>query len=108
MRRVKSSFSREGDPLMPRTSRRAVTTFLGILGICIATTIAQDRGDRAGSSASKGQPLSTKDISLDQAHAVLAAAVKKAQELKINQDIAVVDAGGNLKAFVRMDNAWLG
>src|SRR5205085_6290981 len=36
------------------------------------------------------------------------AAVKKSQELQINQDIAVVDAGGNLKAFVRMDTAWLG
>src|SRR4029079_17342351 len=40
--------------------------------------------------------------------AVIDAAVKKAQELQINMDIAVVDAGGNLKAFVRMDTAWLG
>src|SRR4051812_49551168 len=28
--------------------------------------------------------------------------------MHINQNIAVVDAGGNLKAFARMDNAWLG
>jgi len=104
MRRVNPSFLKEGDT-MSRTSRRSVLMFLGLLGLCIATTIAQDR---AGSTPNKGQPLNTKDISLDQAHAILAAAVKKAQELKINQDIAVVDAGGNLKAFVRMDNAWLG
>jgi uncharacterized protein GlcG (DUF336 family) len=54
------------------------------------------------------QTLTVKDISLDQAHAVLTAAMKKAEELKIAQDIAVVDAGGNLKAFARMDGAWLG
>src|SRR5215207_6127761 len=52
--------------------------------------------------------LDTKDLSLDQAHAVLEAAVKKAVETKTKMDIAVVDAGGNLKAFARMDGAWLG
>src|SRR5215211_5449615 len=48
------------------------------------------------------------DITLEQAQAVLAAAVAKAQELGTAMDIAVVDAGANLKAFVRMDGAWLG
>ena len=48
------------------------------------------------------------DITLDQAHAALAAAAKKAAEINTKMDIAVVDAGGNLKAFVRMDGAWLG
>ncbi len=28
--------------------------------------------------------------------------------MNVKMDIAVVDAGANLKAFVRMDNAWLG
>ena len=36
------------------------------------------------------------------------AAVEKAQEIGTLMDIAIVDAGGNLKAFVRMDGAWLG
>lgn len=48
------------------------------------------------------------DIGLEQARAVLDAAVKKAEEIDIKEDIAVVDAGGNLKAFARMDGAWLG
>src|SRR4051812_34230344 len=61
----------------------------------------------SGSDKAK-TPLSTKDISLDQAQAAIAAAIKKSQELKINEDIAIVDAGGNLKAFVRMDTAWTG
>ncbi|MEZ0267159.1 MAG: heme-binding protein [Phycisphaerae bacterium] len=52
--------------------------------------------------------MQTSDISLDQAHAILAAAAAKAAEINTKMDIAVVDAGGNLKAFARMDGAWLG
>ncbi len=52
--------------------------------------------------------LATRDISLAQAEAALAAARTKAAELGTKMDIAVVDAGGNLKAFARMDGAWLG
>ena len=54
------------------------------------------------------QPLQTQDISLEQAQAVVAAAIAKARAIDTKMDIAVVDAGGNLKAFVRMDGAWLG
>jgi uncharacterized protein GlcG (DUF336 family) len=48
------------------------------------------------------------DITLDQALAVIAAARRKAQEQGTLMDIAVVDAGANLKAFIRMDDAFLG
>jgi uncharacterized protein GlcG (DUF336 family) len=48
------------------------------------------------------------DLSLDAAEKIVAAAKKKAAEINTKMDIAVVDAGGNLKAFVRMDGAWLG
>lgn len=48
------------------------------------------------------------DITLRQANAVVKAAQKKAEEMGVKMDIAVVDAGANLKAFVRMDEAWLG
>src|SRR6266699_3202662 len=48
------------------------------------------------------------DITLHQAQNVTDAALKKAQETGTLMDIAVVDAGGNLKSFVRMDGAWLG
>jgi uncharacterized protein GlcG (DUF336 family) len=50
----------------------------------------------------------TEDITLEAAERILAAATKKAVQLGTRMDIAVVDAGGNLKAFVRMDGAWLG
>jgi len=52
--------------------------------------------------------LHVHDISLAQAEAVVAAAKRKAAELDTKMDIAVVDAGANLKAFARMDGAWLG
>ena len=61
-----------------------------------------------GKTGGKVAPLATKDISLAQAHAVLEAAAKKATEINTKMDIAVVDAGGNLKAFARQDGAWLG
>jgi uncharacterized protein GlcG (DUF336 family) len=48
------------------------------------------------------------DLTLEAAERIVAAAAKKAAELGTRMDIAVVDAGGNLKAFVRMDGAWLG
>jgi uncharacterized protein GlcG (DUF336 family) len=48
------------------------------------------------------------DITLDQAMTVIEAARKKAEAQGTLMDIAVVDAGSNLKAFVRMDDAFLG
>lgn len=47
-------------------------------------------------------------LTLELAEQVIAAAKKKSQDLAVKEDIAVVDAGGNLKAFARMDGAWLG
>lgn len=48
------------------------------------------------------------DITLDQAQVAVAAALEKSKQLNVKMDIAIVDAGCNLKAFARMDNAWLG
>lgn len=48
------------------------------------------------------------EITREQAQAVLQAALEKSEELDLQMNIAVVDAGANLKAFLRMDGAWLG
>ena len=48
------------------------------------------------------------DITATQAQEVIDKAVNKAKELQTKMDIAIVDAGANLKAFLRMDGAWLG
>lgn len=47
-------------------------------------------------------------ISLEQAQGVISAAERKAQEIEQPMNIAVVDAGRELKSFARMDDAWLG
>ncbi len=48
------------------------------------------------------------DITMQQARAAVDAARKRSDELSVKMNIAVVDAGTNLKAFARMDGAWLG
>jgi uncharacterized protein GlcG (DUF336 family) len=48
------------------------------------------------------------NITLEQAEAVVAAAKARAKELGTLMNICVVDAGTNMKAFARMDGAWLG
>ncbi len=48
------------------------------------------------------------DITSEQAEAVSTAAKQKAKEIGVPMNIAIVDGGANLKAFHRMDNAWLG
>ena len=47
-------------------------------------------------------------ITLEKAEIAIKAAKEKAIELGVKMNIAVVDAGANLTAFVRMDDAWLG
>jgi uncharacterized protein GlcG (DUF336 family) len=63
--------------------------------------------DKHAEEAAVG-PLTTKDISWAQAHKVLHAAIEYAKSHDLKMNIAVIDAGANLKAFARMDGAWLG
>lgn len=98
----------------------AILAVLGLVGAIWAgqpgnlAAAQQDRvsqprpQDQAQGNQGNGQALQTQDISLQQAQAVVAAAMEKAREQGTKMDIAVVDAGGNLKAFARMDGAWLG
>ena len=48
------------------------------------------------------------NITLKEAQKAINAAVKASKKIGVKMDIAVVDAGGNLKAFARMNGAWLG
>lgn len=47
-------------------------------------------------------------VTLNTAAQVIDGAVKRANELGVPVNIAVVDSGNNLVAFSRMDGAWLG
>ena len=53
-------------------------------------------------------PRQIPSLTLSDARGLIAAGEKKAGELGIPYNIAVVDAGGGLIAHVRMDGAWLG
>ncbi len=48
------------------------------------------------------------EITLQQARAAVNAVLEKSKEIGVKMNVAVVDAGANLKAFARMDGAWLG
>src|ERR1044071_4171713 len=47
-------------------------------------------------------------LTLADARRIIAAAEQKAAAIKQPMNIAVADAGGNLVAHVRMDDAWIG
>ena len=47
-------------------------------------------------------------VTLIEARRIIAAGQKKAEDIGQPMNIAVVDNGGNLLAFERMENAWLG
>ena len=48
------------------------------------------------------------ELSLQQAWTAVNVALEKSKAVGVKMNIAVVDAGANLKAFARMDGAWLG
>jgi uncharacterized protein GlcG (DUF336 family) len=47
-------------------------------------------------------------MTLDRARLLIETAIEKAKQIGQPMNIAIVDAGANLAAFVRMDGAWLG
>jgi uncharacterized protein GlcG (DUF336 family) len=51
---------------------------------------------------------STVMMTMEKAQGIIGAGIVKAKEIGQPMNIAVVDAGANLTAFVRMDGAWLG
>ncbi len=53
-------------------------------------------------------PATGPTVTLIEARRIIAAGQKKAEDIGQPMNIAVVDNGGNLLAFERMENAWLG
>ncbi|HEY1899019.1 MAG TPA: heme-binding protein [Steroidobacteraceae bacterium] len=53
-------------------------------------------------------PNSYESLSLDEARLIIAAGERKAAEIGVPYNLAVVDAGGNLVSHIRMDGAWMG
>lgn len=47
-------------------------------------------------------------VTYEQAEMAIAAAIEEAKKINTQMCIAIVDSGADLKAFVRMNNAWVG
>ena len=47
-------------------------------------------------------------MTMDKTRLIIEAAIEKAKKIGQPMNIAIVDAGANLAAFVRMDGAWIG
>ena len=84
------------------TSRRNLLLGVGGAGL-LAAGLAASSPQRA--AAQGAAALTTQDISLAQAQSVVEAAIAASTDMGLLMDIAVVDAGANLKAFARMDGA---
>lgn len=73
-----------------------------VVGVALVLTLA--------STAFAGDVVKTLpgELTLEQVQPLLDAALAKAKEINVPVNIAVVDSGGNLKAFYRMDDAFIG
>lgn len=47
-------------------------------------------------------------VSFEVAQEIIEKAVEKSKQIGVKMCIAVLDSGGNLKSFTRMDDAWVG
>jgi uncharacterized protein GlcG (DUF336 family) len=86
-------------------SKYILAASIAILAVA-ASTVQWAPVDAQGAGGNDG--FYTADIDLDTAMKALEAARAKSEEMGVKMDIAIVDAGANLKAFARMDGAWIG
>ena len=87
--------------------RRIITGTLALV-LTLIMVVASQPSRLLAAQETPLAALPAQDLSLAQAQSVLDAAIAAAEEQGTKMDVAVVDAGGNLKAFARMDGAWLG
>lgn len=88
------------------SSRRDTLRIGGAVGLAALTGAALTSSHAAAQDATPapgGMSVTKQTISLEAANTIVAAAQAKAVELGVNMAIAIVDEGGLLKAFVRMD-----
>eukprot|EP01065_Artemidia_motanka_P050169 TRINITY_DN8520_c2_g1_i1.p1 TRINITY_DN8520_c2_g1~~TRINITY_DN8520_c2_g1_i1.p1 ORF type:complete len:1221 (+),score=465.64 TRINITY_DN8520_c2_g1_i1:107-3769(+) len=84
-------------------------TFIGAVGVS-GSVIANDVAVATAAAAAVAghNPLPMFEITEANATTKLYAAIADAKARSVNMDIAVVDRGGALMTFARMDNAWMG
>ena len=80
---------------------------VSVVAIVAFSMLLPTRGIAQGASSSVERSYTKRSITHALAAQMVAAAIAKAKELGVKQNVAVVDDGGNLKAFARMDGAAL-
>ena len=83
---------------------------LGVLAFVLVLAAGVVLGAESAAPTTAQQepaPLTVQEVSLVQAQVAIEAAIAAAGARDTTKAIAVVDASGNLKAFARMDGAWL-
>jgi uncharacterized protein GlcG (DUF336 family) len=86
----------------------ATACALGLIFAVAFTAVSNRATARAQDGGRTDHNNMIPTITLAEAKRVIAAAEKKAVDMNKKYNIAIVDAGGNLVAFHRMDGAWLG
>lgn len=79
-----------------------------LLGVCLMLLAGHIPSDARDKPADTSAPLVTRsrvDLNLAGAELIISTARQKAGEMKLKLNIAVVDDGGHLMAFARMDGA---
>src|SRR5215218_7801321 len=107
--RADGSGGRHFRPTVPSARRRLHRTAVEVAaGPSAAPREPPSHKTRRAIAMTSATHTSQGTVSLEDARRVTAAAEDRAREIGQPQNIAVVDAGGNLVSHVRMDGAWIG
>jgi uncharacterized protein GlcG (DUF336 family) len=96
---ISEPISSPSSGLLPRLAAGRLRGFQALIPFCL---VEQREG---GTNVQTGGRAT---ILLEEAQAVIQAAMEKAREIGQPMNVAVVDNGRDLKAFSRMEDAWLG
>lgn len=82
---------------------KTIVMRVGVVVVCVLS-VCLVGGDDVEAQAD----AAVHDVDMAAAMRIIQAALNKAEEQGTKMNIAILDAGGNLKAFIRMDGAFLG
>jgi len=79
-----------------------------LMRMCVVTVCVLSLLIAGGHDVDAQADAAVHDVDMAAAMRIIQAALNKAEEQGTKMNIAILDAGGNLKAFIRMDGAFLG
>ncbi len=88
--------------------RSCATVYASSLTLIEVKNVDEDKENMMALFGNEKTGATAQGVTLERAQAVVEAALKKAAEIGVAMNVAIVDAGNNLVAFARMDGAWIG